>query len=129
MKKVITILSVVICALSFVACSSPTASDGSSPSPSTQKALDLSGEWKQVNSDSKTSYQIATISKDSIEVYWIDDSASTKSLYWAGSYVTPSSAADSYEWDSTNNKDKTASAMLASGDDTKTFTYKNGQIS
>jgi hypothetical protein len=91
--------------------------------------LDLTGDWHQTNSNSETSYQDATITGDTIEVYWIDEEGDSKSLYWAGTYIAPTDAVDDYSWDSSNDKSKTDTALLASGDDTKTFTYKNGVIS
>ena len=53
----------------------------------------------------------------------------TKALYWAGTFVAPETADEPYTWDSENDKEKTDMALLASGDDTKTFTYENGQLS
>ena len=52
-----------------------------------------------------------------------------QSLYWAGTYVAPQYSDEPYTWDSENDKEKTDSALLASGADTKTFTYENNQIS
>lgn len=94
-----------------------------------QQPLDLTGEWKQVNGNSEDSYQAATIQGDTIEVYWIFESDDTKSLYWAGSYIAPTTAEDTYSWDSANDTEKTDMALMASGDATKTFSYENGQIS
>ena len=92
-------------------------------------ALVLTGQWKQVNSNSKDSWQSAIITADTIEVYWVSDGGETTSLYWAGTYVAPTVAEGPYTWTSVNDKEKTDVAMLASGDDTKVFTYKNGQLS
>lgn len=86
---------------------------------------DLAGEWKQTNSSSDTSYQIATITQTTIEIYWVADNS--KALYWAGTY-TPGENTE-FSWTSENDHTKTDSAILASGDDTKTFTYKDGKIS
>ena len=91
--------------------------------------LDLTGEWKQVNSNSEDSWQSATITGDAIEVYWVSDGGDTKSLYWAGSYIAPETSEESYTWDSVNDTEKTETALLASSDETKTFTYEAGQIS
>ena len=89
---------------------------------------DLSGEWKEVDAD-EDSWQSATITDDTITVYWVSDNGDTESLYWAGTYVAPSEASNEYSWDSENDHDKTDSSLLASGDDTKTFTYKDGILS
>lgn len=89
----------------------------------------LTGNWTQNNSNSDTSYQIATITEDTIEVYWYTTENDTKALYWAGTFVAPETAEEPYTWDSANDTEKTSSALLASGDETKTFTYEDGQIS
>ena len=108
-------------------------SDGSTSDAPQQeeqkKPLDLSGEWKQVNSKSEDSYQEATIQDNVIEINWVSDGGDTKSLYWSGTYEAPTEATESYTWDSVNDTSKTANALLASGDETKTFTYENGILS
>ena len=83
------------------------------------KIPDLSGEW--VGEE-----QVATISGDTIMVYWGSDDA--KALYWAGSFIPPTEPGK-YTWISVNDKDKTSEALLASGDDEKIFTYENGVLS
>ena len=98
-------------------------------SSSAPAAPDLTGDWKQVNAASEDSYQVATIQGDTIEIYWVTESADTKSLYWAGTFVAPETADEPYTWESANDTEKTGSALLASGDETKTFTYQDGQIS
>ena len=90
---------------------------------------DLVGEWKQTNSDAEDAWQAATISGDATEVYWVSDNRDTKALYWAGSFDAPTTADEPYTWESENDKDQTDMAILASGDDTKTFTYQGGVIS
>ena len=86
---------------------------------------DLSGTW--TSEKSGDSYQEAVITDNYIEINWM--SKDTKSLYWAGSYIAPESAVTEYSWTSENDTEKTGSALLASGDDTKEFTYKDGIIS
>lgn len=76
------------------------------------KPLDLVGNWKD----------------GEILIYWVSDGGDTKSLYWAGTYVAPKDNKETYSWTSKNNKDKTDHALLASGDDTKVFTYEKGEI-
>lgn len=117
MKKVIGVVAsvAVVCALVFCLSGCGAA-----------KTSDLSGTWKQTNASSDTSME-AVISGDTITVNWVG--ADSTSLYWAGTYVAPSEATDSYTWDSIADKDKTSKSMLASGDDTKTFTYSNGVLS
>lgn len=116
MKKIVlTVAAALLCAV-LVACGS-------------EKTADLTGTWKQTNSGSEDSYQEATISGDTIEIYWVSDGGDTKSLYWAGTYEAPSEPVDSYSWDSVNDKSKTDGALLASGDDTKTITFESGELS
>jgi len=96
--------------------------------------LDLTGDWKQSNPVLNlpvlnSNYQIATIGPDSIEIYWYNDDTEIKALYWAGSYTPPTKAVKEYTWDSVNDKEKTGESLLATGDETKTFTYKDGVIS
>ena len=90
--------------------------------------LDLTGEWKQTNSNSADSYQAATISGDTITVNWMNDAESTTALYWVGTYIAPTDAADTYSWTSARDVAQTESAILASGDDAKEFTYTGGRL-
>lgn len=90
--------------------------------------LDLTGEWKQVNSKSEDSYQAATISGDEILINWVNDTESTTAIYWAGTYEAPTEATDTYTWDSVNDTSQTKNALLASSDPTKTFTYEDGKL-
>ncbi|WP_310939083.1 hypothetical protein [Clostridium sp. SHJSY1] len=89
----------------------------------------MTGEWKQENSKSADSYQVATISGDTITIYWVSDKDNTKSLYWAGSFDAPTTADEPYSWTSKNDHSKTKGALLASSDDTKTIKYQNDELS
>lgn len=112
----------------FIGCNSTTVS--SNNSSTTKKQIpDLTGEWKQKNSKSDDSYQLAKISNDTIEIYWVSDNGDTKSLYWAGSFEAPITADEPYSWTSKNDHSKTKNAMLASNDDTKDMKYENGILS
>lgn len=90
---------------------------------------DLTGEWKQTNSNSTDSWQAATIEGKTIAIYWVSDNGNTKSLYWAGTYVAPTTPDEPYSWDSENDRSQTDSSFLASGDATKTITYQKGKLS
>lgn len=94
-----------------------------------QKAepLVLTGTWESENKDG--SYQEAIISDSTISVNWVSDDGATTSIYWIGTYTAPSSNSDEYSWTSERDKEKTDSAIMASSDDTKDFTYKDGKIS
>lgn len=119
-----------------VACSAPAEStDSTSGSPSAApveveeapEPVDLTGEWKQTNSNTPESFQSATITGETIEVSW--NSTDTKSLYWSGTVTVPEDGSTSFTFDSVNDTSKTDSAMLASSDPTKTFTYTDGELS
>lgn len=133
-KAVITIL-VVSLVFALSSCGKPAATSSVQTSEkaaatATPAAIpDLTGTWKQVNSSSDTMYHQAVISGSTIEINWINTEDESSSLYWSGTYVAPTSAQTPYTWDSQNDTSKTGTAMLASSDATKTFTYENGQIS
>lgn len=133
--KLKMITAVAACAIALTACGGGT--ESAAPSSGAQAesqseeaeeaATDLTGTWRQTNG-SEDSYQEAAISGDTVEIYWVSNGGDTKSLYWAGTYEAPTSAG-AYSWDSVNNHEKTDSSLLASGDDTKTFTYEDGVLS
>ena len=129
MKKITTITLCIALLISlFTGCNSTATNSGNGDNA--QKQIpDLMGEWKQSNSKSEDSYQAATISGDTIEIYWVSDNGDTKSLYWAGSFVAPTTVDEPYVWDSKNDHSKTKGALLASRDETKTITYQNGVLS
>lgn len=134
-KRILTAMIAAALLAMLTACGSTASTDnGSAENTASQKAeekqpADLTGDWKQVNSSSDDSYQQATISGDTIEIYWVSDNGDTKSLYWAGSFEAPTTADEPYSWESKNDHDKTDSALMASSDDTKKFTYEKNQIS
>lgn len=100
----------------------------SSATPTPVEPLDLSGEWKQTNSNSDTSYQAATISGEQILINWVNTTNSTTAIYWAGTYVAPTEDVTTFTWDSVNDTTQTENALLASSDPTKTFTYDDGVL-
>lgn len=93
--------------------------------------LNLDGTWKSIDNESDDAWQEAVIDGDAITINWVSDGGDTKSLYWAGT-VDPTDGKtvdDVFSWDSVNDTDQTSKALLASGDETKAFTYEDGQIS
>lgn len=136
-KKILTAMIAAALLAMLTACGGTTSADrgsaqntnAASQKAEEKKPADLTGDWKQVNSSSDDSYQQATISGDTIEIYWVSDGGDTKSLYWAGSFEAPTTADEPYSWESKNDHDKTDSALLSSTDDTKKFTYEKNQIS
>ena len=137
MKQALISAACIIALATLGACSSTTESSASntphqqasSAAPTTEPPAtpaDLTGTWKEKNPN-KDSYQIARVTADAIEIYWHTPDSDT--LYWAGSYVAPTDAKTPYTWDSVNDTEKTGSAILASSDGTKTFTYSDDTIS
>lgn len=114
-KKLIVLALAVFMVLSSTGCGSK------------KEIPDLSGTWK--SKENNGSYQEAIITADTIEINWVSDSGNTKSIYWVGTYTAPTEATDTYEWTSERDEEKTASALLASTDDTKVFSYSKGKIS
>lgn len=129
MKKITAFLMAAIMALTICACGSAPTNGENGQTQDPASPPDLTGEWKQVNSNSDDAWQAATISDSEIVVNWVSDNGDTKSLYWAGTFVAPTTADEPYSWDSQNDKEQTSTALLASGDDIKTFTYADGQLS
>lgn len=103
----------------------------SAPSQEETTPPDLTGVWRQVDSQDEDFYQQARIQGDVIEIYWVDTSMGeeTVSLYWYGTFTPPETGDKTYTWESQRDKEKTDLAILASTDDTKTFTYTKGQLS
>ncbi|URZ02029.1 hypothetical protein [Clostridium felsineum] len=130
MKKIVTIsLCVILLIATFTGCSSKSASTSNGGKTSEKKIPNLQGEWKQQNNKSNDSYQSATISGNTITIYWITDNGKTKSIYWVGSFVAPTTTKEPYSWTSKNDHSKTDGSLLASSDDTKTIKYQNGVLS
>ena len=61
----------------FIGCGFTTTSSDNSSNTTKKQIPDLTGEWKQKNSKSDDSYQAATISGDTIEIYWVSDNGDT----------------------------------------------------
>ena len=121
MKKAIALLVAAMLLTGLSACGGSTTADAPAKSDGTSKTetnkeepkpppADLTGTWKQTNSNDPSS----------IEVNWIG--TDTKSLYWKGTYQAPAAAGD-WKWTSQDDTETMASALLASQDATKDFTY------
>lgn len=132
LKQSITSLALVA-VLALTGCSGPgNTSPGTADSKPTQEAPkipDLTGAWKQSNSNSEKSYQQASITADKITIEWVSDGGNTTSIYWIGTFAGPTSASEPYTWTSQRDVEATKSALLASQDATKEFKYEAGTIS
>ena len=114
--------------------------------------LSLVGNWK--SEDEKDSSQEATITKDKIEIRWVNHKDNVESLtregkevkiykvegeseeevkqklaYWVGTYKAPETSQDKYLWISEINKDALNGAQFATDEKTKEFKYENGILS
>lgn len=147
MKKIVAIAAAGALALTLAGCSGTEAQEQPQVAPAEQSAapqqeapdkeepkaepLSLDGTWKSVDNESDDAWQEAVIEGDTITINWVSDNGDTKALYWAGT-VDPAdgkTVEDVFSWDSVNDTEQTSKAMLASGDETKAFTYEGGQIS
>lgn len=115
MKKKFTILLLAVVATGFILCGC-----GSPP--------DLKGTWRQVNSNSDTTWQEATITDSTITINWISNNGDTSMLYWEGSYTAPTSTDTPYTWTSNGDTEKMSQSVLGSVDPTKDITYDGKQI-
>lgn len=127
MKKIIVMIMSVILCFGLAACG------GNSDNPEKTdndiiETVDLTGTWKQVNGNSEDTWQEATISDGIIEINWVSDGGDTKSLYWKGTVEIPEKEKE-FNWTSQGDVEEMASALLASQDEAKEFTYKDDVIS
>jgi len=132
MKKLIAPIALAV-ALSLTGCggtaATPASAVDSKAAEEAPKAPELTGAWKQSNSSSEKSYQQAKITADTITVEWVTDAGDTTSIYWVGTFKAPKDASEPYKWTSKRDAAATKSALLASTDDTKEFTYEGGAVS
>lgn len=135
-KTIATVTLLALLGVGTAACSAPAGSDDAKTDTSSAapeeveeapEPVDLTGEWKQTNSGAEDSFQSATITGENIEVYW--NAPDMQAIYWAGTIEVPADGSTSFTWDSVNDKAKTDNALMASSDDTKTFTYTDGELS
>lgn len=132
MKKLIAPIAFAA-ALALTGCGgADTTTTGAADSNATEEipqAPDLAGVWTQSNSASEDSYQQATIAADTITIDWVTDGGDTTSIYWVGTFEAPTDASEPHTWTSERDAAATDSALLASTDDTKEFTYEDDAIS
>lgn len=68
----------------------------------------------------------ATIENENIGVFFILEEDDTPWTYWVGTYTAPTDDKDTYSWTSTSTYG--GDGLLASSDDSKDFSYKNGKL-
>lgn len=110
--------------LLLAGCSAPAGT--ADPEVAEAETVDLAGDWTEVDGDANN-YQEATVTGDEIEIYWVAENEDTRALYWAGDVVIPDGE-QTFTWESTNDTEKTDSAILASTADTKEFVFEGDQI-
>jgi hypothetical protein len=96
------------------------------------QTVNLSGDWTAQHDADAESYMTATIDSESIHVYFYSPDDGTSALYWSGTYTAPTDPIKSgseYSWTSDANHQQMDTALMASQDDTKEFTYKDGDLS
>lgn len=128
-KRIVAIVMICILSTGLWACgnsSSETDSGKSSPEEA-KEPTDLTGTWK--SEENEGAWMEATITSDAIQIDWMSDEEKTKSIYWVGTYEAPTNDVTEYSWTSERNREETDTALLASTDDTKDFTYKDDMIS
>lgn len=122
-KKFAVLILAALLPLTLASCG-----DGGGKEP--KPAPDLTGEWKQTGNPSNY-YQIARITEDHMELYWFVVEDSSTQLYWTGSFTPPETGSEPYTWTSVNDlddPDNLRHERWALRNETKNFTYKNGQI-
>jgi hypothetical protein len=93
---------------------------------------DLTGDWVQPSGDEW--YHIATITEDTIEIWWYLPASDKRELYWSGTFTPPTDGKEPYEWTSANHYTEgqlnaTYHFNRTSREETKTFTYQDGKLS
>lgn len=99
-----------------------TATEEASPAP------DLSGSWKQSNSRSDVDYMTAVVADGVLTVNWVLGSQDIDAIFWVGTYEAPSDDTSPYTWTSIRDAEATQTAILASTEETKDFTYEDDTI-
>lgn len=128
-RKIMSVLGIMALVVGVAACSNQNTrpSSNAESAESSQQEItpepqpaDLTGTWKSTNSDSEDSWMEATITSDTIQIGWV--TADTRSLYWIGTFEAPNQPGD-WSWTSQADREKMDTALMASQDDAKDFTY------
>ena len=93
---------------------------------------DLTGGWIQPTENEW--FHIATITDDTIEIWWFLPSENKADLYWSGTFTPPENGKEPYVWTSANHYTEEELGEnyyynRTSREETKEFTYKDGKIS
>ena len=135
-KKLVALVLIGSMALSFTACgnssdsskgtkesSQKTEASAEAPKEEAKEPVVLTGKWEYKDDDG--TWMQADITEDTITINRIMDEGNTTAVYWVGTYTAPTEYSEEYTWTSTRDKEATDSALLASLDDTKEFSYSD----
>lgn len=100
---------------------------GSNDNTSVSAPTSLTGDWHQVANGIDGMYMTATVYPGQIQI-WLRSRTDTE-IYWMGSFSSEKSPLSSFKTVSLGDQDAMAFSLFGSGDETKTFQYKNGVIS
>lgn len=132
MKKFLAFGSLAI-ALLIGGCSGPDSSSSDQISAGQESTVsDLTGVWsdKTVETvDSEDTWMEAVITEGTISIDWVSDGGDTRWIYWVGTFDSKIEGALPQKVFSERNAEETDRALLASSDDTKEFTFEDGQLS
>lgn len=137
MKKIIAPV-VLVAALALSGCgatdaapasTSPAGANEAKPVEEAPKAPDLTGDWKQSNSHSETDFMTAAIADGVVSIDWELGSEEITAVYWVGTFEAPADATEPHTWTSQRDAAATDTAVMASTEDTKEFTYTEGLLS
>ena len=121
-KKLIALLLAAASVLALTAC----AKEDTATPP------DLVGAWIQPSEGEW--FHIATITDDTIEIWWYLPSEDKRDLYWSGTFTAPTDGKEPYVFLSENKytEDELNASFYynrTSREETKEFTYKDGKLS
>ena len=118
--------------LLLTACASPFSRDGTEEPEETEPVptVDFDGLWMQVNRHNDDNYQIARISDEYIEIYWILEESYGASLWWAGDFVVSEDVYPDSELEIRSNADtsRTTLSLLTAKDNYINIKYDNGRL-
>ncbi|MDI6024475.1 hypothetical protein QBL02_13085 [Leucobacter sp. UT-8R-CII-1-4] len=128
-KKLLAVAFISLIALTGCTAPASESSAGNTESPAEEAqpiTVNLDGEWEQSNKNDENNYQAATIQDGAITVNWVAPDA--KSIYWVGNAPVTADS-ENFTWTSEGDIETMSTALLASQDSTKEFSYDNGVIS
>ena len=95
-------------------------------SSGTKTSLGIGGTYVSTASDGM--YQRATIKGNDITIEWVNDEEGMAALYWKGDIPEGTMDAGSLEFTSRADREKMDKSLLASQDETKTFSLEDGTL-